>query len=413
MTTTELSKHFADPTSAELALLKHFEELPEDAERARAFEVFAKTGLPHRRLEQWKWSDFRNTLKFLDTSGKTSSRGLTAPEGATVLRFDGAQWHMPDGLPEGLKIFEKTEGQGLGNTDALPMAALAAGMTGQAKSPDILQVEVTGAVERPVFLDFACENREMAFARIAFVLRPEARLDVIENHSGGAGLSSTIIEFGLQEGAQATRTLLQSGGKKEATAITATVNLDASARFEQTALGFGAKVARIETRLAHKGEASSASLNAAYLPAPGYHVDFTSHVTHGAESCVTRQLTKGAVPKGGRGVFQGKFHVPRTVGQYTDADMQHQALLLDDGAEVFAKPELEIYADDVECAHGNTSGQLDDTALFYMRQRGIPLPEARALLTEAFIAEALETAHSAVKDPLIEVSRSFLRQQDQ
>ena len=89
--------------------------------------------------------------------------------------------------------------------------------------------------------------------------------------------------------------------------------------------------------------------------------------------------------------------------------MQHQALLLENGAEVFAKPELEIYADDVECAHGNTSGQLDESALFYMRQRGIPVAEARAMLTEAFIAEALETAHPDVLQTLLDASRDFLR----
>ena len=88
--------------------------------------------------------------------------------------------------------------------------------------------------------------------------------------------------------------------------------------------------------------------------------------------------------------------------------MQHQALLLEDGAVVFAKPELEIYADDVECAHGNTSGALDPNQLFYMRQRGIPEAEARALLTEAFIAEALEEASDSVRDALLDAARSFL-----
>ena len=111
---------------------------------------------------------------------------------------------------------------------------------------------------------------------------------------------------------------------------------------------------------------------------------------------------------GGTGVFQGKFHVPRTVGQYTDADMQHQALLLEDGAQVFAKPELEIYADDVECAHGNTSGALDEDQLFYLRARGIPEPQARALLTEAFIAEALEDSHESVVEAMLETARAFL-----
>lgn len=82
--------------------------------------------------------------------------------------------------------------------------------------------------------------------------------------------------------------------------------------------------------------------------------------------------------------------------------------MLEDGAVVFAKPELEIYADDVECAHGNTSGALDPNQLFYMRQRGIPETEARALLTEAFIAEALEDAHEGVEDALLDAARSFL-----
>ncbi|MEL7284493.1 MAG: SufD family Fe-S cluster assembly protein, partial [Pseudomonadota bacterium] len=92
-----------------------------------------------------------------------------------------------------------------------------------------------------------------------------------------------------------------------------------------------------------------------------------------------------------------------------DADMQHQALLLEDGAVVFAKPELEIYADDVECAHGNTSGALDPNQLFYLRQRGIPETQARALLTEAFIAEALEDASESVQEAMLDTARDFLR----
>ncbi|WP_300378904.1 SufD family Fe-S cluster assembly protein [Henriciella sp.] len=413
MTTKELNTRIDEPTRAESQLIERFAGLPEDSHRARAFEVFERTGLPHRRLEQWKWSDFRAGLKSLSEPEQRSTISLSPSDDAAVLHFDGVRWHVPEELPDGLNVFEKTEGQSLGNVNALPMAALAAGLTGQDERIDVLQVEITKPVDRPIFLDFSYTSAKMAFGRIAFVVREGASVDVIENHTGGAGLSSTITEFGLQKGARATRTLLQTGSRQEATAITASVNLAAEAQYEQTALAFGAQLARIETWLSYTGEEASASLNAAYLPAKGYHVDFTSNVLHGAESCVTRQLTKGAVPEGGRGVFQGKFHVPRTVGQYTDADMQHQALLLDNGAEIFAKPELEIYADDVECAHGNTSGQLDETALFYMRQRGIPLADARALLTEAFIAEALESANVSVREALLEASRDFLRRQNQ
>jgi Fe-S cluster assembly protein SufD len=190
-------------------------------------------------------------------------------------------------------------------------------------------------------------------------------------------------------------------------AATAAVQLDEGADYRQTTLAFGGKLTRLETRLTHQETGAKATLNAAYLCADGHHADITTEVRHGAPSCVTRQLTKGAVLDGGRGVYQGKFFVPRNVGQKTDADMQHNALLLEEGAEVFAKPELEIYADDVECAHGNTSGALDANQMFYMRQRGIAEEEARALLTEAFIAEALEQA-GELEDVLREQARAWL-----
>ena len=412
MNLTDLKSRFRDPTAAELQLLAQYGELPEDERRKRAFEAFAATGLPNRRLEQWKWTDFRSAVPSIDQPGNTARREIEPPQDALVFRFDGTSWAYPDALPEGLRVFEKNEAQALGDAETLPMAALAASLTGTPKSASVLMVEVTRDISCPIFLDFDYGAKAMAFSRIAFVVRPGAKIDVIEQHTGRAGLSSAVVEFGLQEGASARRTLLQAGGSEEASAVTAGVTLDEGAEFSQTALAFGAKVCRIETRLRYNGPNASATMNAAYLAAKGQHIDFTSHVWHGAESCVTRQLTKGAVSDGGRGVFQGKFHVPRTVGQYTDADMQHQALLLENGAEVFAKPELEIYADDVECAHGNTSGQLDDAALFYMRQRGIPETDARAMLTEAFIAEALAEAHPDVVDALLNASHRFLRNND-
>lgn len=413
MTLEELKGRFSDPTPAELQLIADYAALPEDARRARAFEAFAGTGLPHRRLEAWKWTDFRQALPTIEPGARSPSTPVTPPEDASVFRFDGQAWHVPETLPEGLRVIEAHEGQAYGNAEALPLGALAAALSGKAQKTNALQIEVTGRVETPVFLDYSAAGRETAFSRISFVVREDAGLDVIESHSGGAGFSASVIEFSLGKSARVSRTLAQTATRDEATGITANVHLDERASYTQTALAMGAKVARIETRLTYGGEEAQATMNAAYLASDGYHVDFTSHVRHDAQSCVTRQLTKGAVSDGGRGVFQGKFMVPRVSGQYTDADMQHQALLLEDGAEIFAKPELEIYADDVECAHGNTSGQLDESALFYMRQRGLPYEEARALLTEAFIAEALETSHAYVREAFKDLSRQFLRKQGQ
>ena len=105
--------------------------------------------------------------------------------------------------------------------------------------------------------------------------------------------------------------------------------------------------------------------------------------------------------------FQGKFHVARA-GQQTDAEMQHHALILENGGEVNAKPELEIYADDVQCAHGNTVGALDGEALFYIRQRGVPEKQAKALLTEAFLLEALGQVPDGAREPMSAEIRYWL-----
>lgn len=403
-----LKDKFRNPGPAELELIARYAMLPESGQRERAFDAFAETGLPHRRMEAWKWTDFKAALKQVAASRRGGHDQALPANGAPVITFSATGAVLPDTLPEGIKLHPREEAQALGNAEDMPLGAMTAALSGRVGGLDTLIIEVTGPTETPLHIVTRGTQDETNFARVAVIVRPGASLDLIESHLGGAGFSSFLIEIGMQEGGEVRRTVLQRGGEDEAQAITAAVTLGDKSIYRQTALSFGAKVARLETRLTHQESGAHATLNGAYLAARGYHADFTSHVRHGAPSSVTRQVTKGAVLDGGRGVFQGKFFVPRTVGQYTDADMQHQALLLEDGAEVFAKPELEIYADDVECAHGNTSGALDPNQLFYMRQRGIPEAQARALLTEAFIAEALDEASESAKDTLLTAARAFL-----
>lgn len=403
-----LKDKFRNPGAAELELIARYAMLPESGQRERAFEAFAETGLPHRRLEAWKWTDFKAALKQVEAS-KTASHDAPLPAaGHAVIEFTPTGVTLPKTVPAGIKLHERGDAQALGNAEDVPLGAMTAALAGRVGGLDTLIIEVTDKAAAPLHILMRGDRDETNFARVAVIVRPGASLDLIESHMGGAGFSSFLIEVGMQDGGSVRRTVLQRGADDEAQAITAVVNLGEKSEYTQTALSFGAKIARLETRLTHQESGSLATLNGAYLGAAGFHTDFTSHVRHGAPSSTTRQVTKGAVLDGGKGVFQGKFFVPRTVGQHTDADMQHQALLLEDGAEVFAKPELEIYADDVECAHGNTSGALDQNQLFYMRQRGIPEAEARALLTEAFIAEALEEASETALDAMLDAARGFL-----
>ena len=403
---TALRDLIANPNAAELELVARYAMLPEDARRERVFGAFAKSGLPSRRIEGWRWTDFKAALPVIETPSTIAGADALVTDGALVFTFTPTGFAWPEDLPEGIRVLAKPEAQAFGGAEDMPLGALAAALSGGKAKPGTLMIEVTGTALPRVHFRFHGTG-EANFARVQMILRPGAVLEVSESYLGGAGFTASLLEYSLQKSAKLNRTVYQRGTTAEVLAATAAVQLEEGTDYTQTVLAFGAKLARIETRLTHQETGAKATLNAAYLCAAGHHADLTTEVRHGAPACVTRQLTKGAVLDRGRGVYQGKFLVPRNVGQKTDADMQHNALLLEEGAEVFAKPELEIYADDVECAHGNTSGALDANQFFYMRQRGVPEAEARALLTEAFIAEALETA-GELEGVLREEARNWL-----
>ena len=205
-----------------------------------------------------------------------------------------------------------------------------------------------------------------------------------------ANLEPRLLNVTLEPGARLTRIVEQREIEGGIILDAAHVRVGAGAKFQQFILAEGAKLARIETHVEVEGEGAHVELNGIYMVGAGRHADLTSIVTHKVVGGTTRQLIKGVARKGGRGVFQGKI-VVEPGAQKTDARQYHHGLLLEDGAEIFAKPELMIHADDVQCAHGNTAGGLDETALFYMRSRGVPEAQARALLIEAFLVAAIPT----------------------
>lgn len=202
-----------------------------------------------------------------------------------------------------------------------------------------------------------------------------------------APLAASVREIQVLPGGTLTRVVIQPSSDG-VTLNTAHVSLSDGATFRQIVVAEGGKLARVETQVAIEGEGAEVQLNGVYLCGAGRHADLTSVVEHNVPNGQTRQLIKGVAKRGGRGVFQGKIVVARGA-QKTDARQYHHGMLLEDGAEIFAKPELLIHADDVQCAHGNTAGGLDESALFYMRSRGVPEQQARSLLIEAFLTEAI------------------------
>jgi Fe-S cluster assembly protein SufD len=305
--------------------------------------------LPSRRAEAWKWTDLRAAIAN-DEAALTGSGPMAA----------------------------------LG-----PIATLAEQF---GEGPSELIIETKGEI---------FENRQEdgdpgQYGKI--VARSGSEATLIERIGvTGVGLRNILpafTEIEVEPGAKLTRIVVQDNAVPTGEASAAVVlnevvvRLGKGASYRQFVLGEGAKLARIETSIVTAGEGAEIELNGVYLASAKRHIDLTSRVSHGAPGGTTRQLVRGVARKGGRGVFQGRFLVERAA-QKTDARMAHNALLLEEGAEVFAKPELEIYADDVACAHGNTAGQLDEDAVFYLRQRGLPEVDARAMITRAFLMEAL------------------------
>jgi len=177
---------------------------------------------------------------------------------------------------------------------------------------------------------------------------------------------------------------------RDATHVTTThVRVGRDATYENFTLAISGRLSRNEISVRLEGEGGRCSLNGAYLMRGSEHCDNTTLIEHLVPRTACREVFKGVLDDESRAVFQGRIVVHKDA-QNTDGHQLCKALLLSTGAEIDAKPELEIYADDVKCSHGATTGQLDETALFYLRSRGVPEALARNLLVQSFLGEALD-----------------------
>lgn len=383
----------------EFWLAEKLELVPPSPERRRYFDDFLKFGLPSRRQEGWRWTDLESAIDS-EISDESLAEDPFKDIDAVRIRFSNRVSLPANHSGENLRFHAIDEMPSTGEEGNSALVPLTRALASSAGNSGVLGIEVNGKFNTPIHLVFGATGQLANFNRIKVSVAANASVEIIESHLGGSKFSSSLLEFDVGEGGAVKRTLFQSASEHQVQYVNAIVHLAGGSNFDQSSLAFGSKIARLETNLTYHGEHAEARLNAAYVVGNGKHVDFTTEVSHSAQYCVTNQMTKGAVTNGGRGVFQGKFFVAKNLGQHTDANMQHHALLLGEQAEVFAKPELEIYADDVACAHGNTSGSMDLNQLFYLRQRGIPESLAKAILTEAFVTETYENCSLTVGEIL-------------
>jgi Fe-S cluster assembly protein SufD len=295
---------------------------------------------------------------------------------------------IPERAPPGVAIGVE---RACAETSDHPLARLAAALT-----KETLVIDIDGEVAQPILIRRVA-GAGAVHARAEVRLAQGASATVIESFDGaGAFFSNSAIRYDIGARGALTRIIRQNAGEAGVETAFAAIGLGEAARLDQTALLFGGKMARMETSIACEGGDTRVSLRSAAALSGARHVDATSLVAHRAIGGQTRQLHRAALKDRARGVFQGKFLVARS-GQKTDAEMNAGALLLSDMAEANHKPELEIYADDVKCAHGSTAGALDENAIFYMRQRGLSEHGARALLVEAFLGEVFDALPAGIE----------------
>jgi len=360
---------------------------------ASAIRADDPSALPSRRDEDWRWTDLRGLIRVVPPPSARPERPV--PEGGpfkglgdielTIANGHLNWWPDPD-IPGPVRVHTHDAPEAPFLTAGHPMASRAA-RNGRDPRISIISFDKDGTA----LLRFVSDGGGSHDARVGVMVPAGVRAKLLESYEGrGDGyLANYLIEVFLGEGAELERVVVADEAAEGVSVSTAEIHLKHGASFAQTVVASGARRQRIETRVAHPGGGAKLRLDGVYLLEGKRHADLTTVVEHKGADGVTAQLTKGVVRDQSRGVFQGRIVVAQGADR-TDARMEHHALILGDRAEVDAKPELEIYADDVACSHGNTIGALDQDALFYARQRGIPEPGARALLTEAFIGEVVD-----------------------
>lgn len=384
-------------------------DLPQDgwsaASRADALARLRAMGLPGRRDEYWKFTrpdalvqataataevvnndeaplmDGQPCLRavFVDGVFDADASDDLALEGIEISRLADttADIHWAQSLRGTLE----TAGQ---NPVPRPLAALVT-----AFASDGLLIRVTGTPSKPVNVIYNRES-DSADVMLHHVVKLEqgASLTLLESGPAAARLN-TVMEVDVADTAAFHHVRTQGRDHQRVAATHVFARLGTESTFKSFTLTANGKLTRNDCVLELTGDNAVAHVAGACVGDGDFHHDDTVFITHDAVNCESRQVFKKVLRNGATGVFQGKILV-KAGAQKTDGYQISQSLLLDGDSQFLAKPELEIYADDVACSHGSTSGAIDEEALFYLRSRGVPEEAATNLLTLAFLAEAVQ-----------------------
>lgn len=379
--------------------------------RAQAFDAFLNLGWPTGKQEEWRFTDVRPLLRetpLLPATGATGSPrfdeqllALGRETGQRLCFLDGHYdasqdvWRQP---PPGLRVVPLSSGFGsaglarvlghhLHSHDAFAFLNTAFLVDGA-----FVEIPTGLRVDAPILLVFlAAAKGGASFPRTVVLAGADSRATVVELHLGAyecATLSNAVTEIVLEPGAQLDYYTITrpspTGGHIGHLAVTQ----QQGSSFAACSVALGGRLVRNDAHVVLDGERCDCRLDGLYLAADGNHVDNQTSIDHQSAGCRSRETYRGVVAGRGRAVWSGRAIV-RPGAQGSDARQVSRSLVLSDGAVIHAKPHLEIFANDVKCSHGATTGRLDTEALFYLRSRGVGAEEARQMLIAAFLREAI------------------------
>ena len=406
------------------------------ARREAAFRRFEAQGLPHRRVEEWKYTDLRALMRDVKPLAGAPDAGAKAQAqsaGRTFAAIDTRRVVFVDGvlvpklsdladIEAGLTVSSLADALAHGPAELTGQLAAAGPAEGDVAyalntafmgDGAVVEIAAGSEIARPLHLVFVYGSQRAAavFSRSLVVVGPGAGLTLLESHHGPDGMDyqvNTALDLVVGDRARLDRIKVNTEGDAALHLGTLSAIIGAEAHVSDFAFLTGGRVVRNQLFVRCAGAGTTLNLGGASLLKGRQHGDTTLLVDHAAGGCQGRELFKSVLDGASRGVFQGKIIV-RPDAQKTDARMMTRALLLSDDAEADNKPELEIFADDVQCGHGATSGALDPNLKFYLMSRGIPEKEAEALLIQSFVGEAIDAVrHEGVREALAAATRQWL-----
>lgn len=398
------------------------------ATRREAFETYERLGLPHRRIEEWKYTDLRALVgEVLPLAVAPDAAALKrAAEAVKAHAIAGAhKLVLVDGVfaadlsdvralaaEAGFRTLRETLEKDAGLLKTASTDAVIALNAAMATDGVVLSIADGAQLSAPIqIIHIATAASASAFTRSQVAIGKGVRATIVESFVAAGAKAYQVNDAVLVtagDDADVAHIRLMDDAPDALNVTSHFVTVGANVKLNFFNMTTGAAVSRLQGFITLAGEGSELSANGVNLLQKTEHGDTTLVVDHAVPNCVSREVFRAVIDDRAHSVFQGRIIV-RPDAQKTDGKMMTRALLLSDEAEADNKPELEIFADDVSCGHGATAGALDESLLFYLKARGLPEKQAQALLIQAFVGEAIEQiADDVLREHVIGIAERWL-----